>query len=154
MRKTKEQTAIERAERQRIRMQEREQAAAERRSLKDQQLLEREKLRARQAQRRKDNATTNAGGYREGAGRPPKDDQERKTYTFYGTPYERGIVKNLLRVLRVMEQDQQKTFNLLAQLDGITAYELLTAGRVSDPAQKDIVIKGVPGLLAENVDGE
>ena len=147
MRKSKEQAATERAERERARMQEQEQAAAERQALKVKQQAERDELRERQAQRRKDNATTNAGGYREGAGRPPKDDQERETFTFYGTHNEREKVRNLLRVLRTMEQDQQKAFDLLYQLDGITAYELLTAGQILNPIQKDLVAKVMPELM-------
>jgi hypothetical protein len=147
MRKSKEQAAAERAERERARMQEQEQAAAERQALRVKQQAEREELKERQAKRRKDNATTNAGGYREGAGRPPKDDQERETYTFYGTYNEREKVRNLLRVLRAMEQDQQKAFDLLYQLDGITAYELLTAGQVLNPIQKDLVAKVMPELM-------
>jgi hypothetical protein len=147
MRKSKEQAAAERAERERARMREQEQAAAERQALRVKQQAEREELKERQAKRRKDNATTNAGGFREGAGRPPKDDQERETFTFYGTHNEREKVRNLLRVLRVMEQDQQKAFDLLYQLDGITAYELLTAGQVLNPIQKDLVAKVMPELM-------
>jgi hypothetical protein len=154
MRKTKKQTTAERLKREALRMQERERAAEERKALREKQQAERDELRERQAQRRKDNATTNAGGFREGAGRPPKDDQERETFTFYGTHNEREKVRNLLRVLRAMEQDQQKAFSLFYKLNGMAAYDLLTCGHVANPAQRQIVVESMPELLEDTEDRE
>lgn len=141
MRKSKEQLIQERADRQKMRELERK----ERQEMQENQKYARYMQRLKQAERRKLNATTKAGGKREGAGRPPKDGQERKTYTFYGTFHEREQVRNFLRVLRV--SDPQRAYTLFLELNGASMYELLTSGDITDPAQREIIAAEMPELL-------
>jgi hypothetical protein len=141
MRKSKEQLMQERADRQRQRAVDMD----ERKELAVKQALEREKQRVAQAERRKRNATTRAGGRREGAGRPPKDGQERRTFTYYATYREREQVRNFLRVLRA--SDPQRAYTLFLELNGVSMYELLTSGDITDPAQRKIIAAEMPELL-------
>ena len=143
MRKSKEQLMQERADRQRQRAVDMD----ERKELAVKQALEREKQRIAQAERRKRNATTRAGGVRQGAGRPPKDDLERKTFTFYGTHNEREKVRRFLQTLRVIETDPQRAYSLFCGLNGMAVIDLLTSGDVSDPAQRKIIAAEMPELL-------
>jgi hypothetical protein len=107
-----------------------------------------------QKSRRKANATTKAGGKRAGAGRPPKDGQDRKTYTLYGTYHEREQVRRFLQVLRAVEQDQETAFMLLSRLSGQTVYELLTSDSVGLPDEKRLIESLMPDLLPKGNDGE
>jgi len=141
MKKSKEQLEQERADRQQMRELERK----ERQEMQENQKYARYMQRLKQAERRKLNAPTKAGGRREGAGRPPKDGQERKTYTFYGTFHEREQVRNFLRVLRA--SDPQRAYTLFLELNGVSMYELLTSGDITDPAQRKIIAAEMPELL-------
>lgn len=137
-RKSKEQVQAERAERERLRMQTRKKEQAERAKLREKQKRERDNLRKAQAARRR-KASTKAGGKREGAGRPPKDEQDRQTYTFYATQLEREQVRNFLRVLRELKKDRKRRYTMLSRLGGWSVYELLTSGEVSSLTDKQII---------------
>jgi hypothetical protein len=71
MRKSKEQVAAERQQREQTRRELKAEEFEERVELEERQKQERAELKQKQAQRRKDNATTEAGGVRAGAGRKP-----------------------------------------------------------------------------------
>ena len=145
-RKSKEQVQAERAERERLRMQTHKKEQAERAKLREKQKRERDNLRKAQAARRR-KASTKAGGKREGAGRPPKDEQDRQTYTFYASYHERQQVRRFLRALRIVEQDRKTASLLFQRLSGQTVFELLTSDSVGLPNEKRLIESLMPDLL-------
>lgn len=154
MRKSQREAQERREQREQMREQLQELERKERQEMQDEQRYARYMQRISQKARRKANATTRAGGKREGAGRPPKDGQDRKTYTFYGTYHEREQVRRFLQVLRAVEQDQETAFMLLSRLSGQTVYELLTSDSVGLPDEKRLIESLMSGLLPKGNDGE
>jgi hypothetical protein len=147
MRKSQREAQERREQREQMREQLQELERKERQEMQERQLDERRDQREAQAARRKKNATTRAGGRREGAGRPPKDGKERKTYTYYGTHSEKRQVKRFLRALRLVEQDRETAFMLFQRLSGQTVYELLTSDSVGLPDEKRLIESLMPSLL-------
>ena len=154
MRKSQREAQERREQREQMREQLQELERKERQEMQDEQRYARYMQRISQKARRKANATTKAGGKREGAGRPPKDGQDRKTYTFYGTYHEREQVRRFLQVLRAVEQDQETAFMLLSRLSGQTVYELLTSDSVGLPDEKRLIESLMSSLLPKGNDGE
>lgn len=151
MRKSKELVAQERLERQEtaaeLKIQERE----ERLELEIEQRKARQALKKNQAARRKKNATTAAGGKREGAGRKPslphkpciadgEDLNPRKTMTFYGSMDEKEPVKNFLNVWRELRFNipPDKRSEGLAKLPASTLYKLFTHDIIT--SEKEIAL--------------
>lgn len=147
MRKSQREAQERREQREQMREQLQALEHKERQELQDKQLYERELQRRAQAARRKASTNTQAGGRREGAGRPPKDGKERKTFTYYGTHRERAQVRRFLQVLRKIEQDQDTAFMLFQRLSGQTVYELLTSDSVGLPDEKRLIESIMPSLL-------
>ena len=154
MRKSQREAQERREQREQMREQLQALEHKERQELQDKQLYERELQRRAQAARRKASTNTQAGGRREGAGRPPKDGQDRKTYTYYGTFHEREQVRRFLKVLRAVEQDKETAFMLFQRLSGQTVYELLTSDSVGLPDEKRLIESIMPSLLPKGNDGE
>ena len=147
MRKSQIEAQVRREQREQMREHLQELERKERQEMQDKQLYERELQRRAQAARRKASTNTQAGGRREGAGRPPKDGKERKTYTYYATHEERERVRRFLKALRKIEQDQDTAFMLFQRLSGQTVYELLTSDSVGILSEKQIIDSLMPDLL-------
>lgn len=154
MRKSQREAQERREQREQMREQLQELERKERQEMQEEQRYARYMQRISQKARRKANATTRAGGKREGAGRPPKDGQERRTFTFYGSYHEREQVRRFLRALREIEQDRETAFMLFQRLSGGTVYELLTSDDVGLPDEKRLIESLMPGLLPKGNDGE
>ena len=147
MRKSKEQVQQERQEREENREALKLAEYAERVELKARQQRERDLLRERQAARRKEEATTGAGGFREGAGRPVslphaisikdgRDENPRKTMTFYGAKDEKEPVKRFLQVWRKLrfETSPEERAACLQKISGLVMYQLMT-GQAIEPQE-------------------
>jgi hypothetical protein len=154
MRKSQREAQVRHEQREQIRERLQELERQERQAMQEKQLRERDKQRREQAARRKKNATTRAGGRRVGAGRPPKDGQERKSFGFYGTHHEYKQVKRFLKVLREVEQDRETASMLFKRLTGQTVFELLTSDGVGIPGEKRLIESLMPDLLPKGNDGE
>lgn len=145
MRKSKEQVQKERQEREEIRQRLKAEEYGERLGLELKQKQERAALKKKQKQRRKDNATTGAGGCREGAGRPLSlphkpwiengvDFNPRKTMTFYGSQDEKEPVKKFLKVWRELrfKVPPEQVYAYLPKFNALTMYQLMTGGTITD----------------------
>ena len=164
MKKTKEQVLAERKARERQRAKERKQTKTETEALRVKQQAERDALKARQAKRRREAATTNAGGKRDGAGRPlsmphkptmldGEDINQRKTMTFYGSQDEKPAVLRFLKIWRELrfKTAPEKANSALLELNAQTMLELMTYGSISDPQQAELLKSLLPNVaeLAE-----
>jgi len=154
MRKSQREAQERRKQREQMREHLQELERQERQEMQERHLRERDKQRREQAARRKKNATTRAGGKREGAGRPPKDGQDRRTYTFYGTYHEREQVRRFLKVLREVEQERKTASLLFQRLSGQTVFELLTSDSVGLPDERRLIESLMPDLLPKGNNGE
>ena len=122
----------------------------ERRKLAKEQKQERQKLRNEQAKRRKANRTTNAGGKREGAGRPQEIPfsmgayPQRKPCSFYVSADEKNAVSQFLKVFREIRYNGDSS--LLAQVDGESVYQLLTGGMITNPKDRETLRQIMPNV--------
>ena len=144
MRKPKEQVEQEKLAREKNKKALKIKEYTERLELGMRQQEERDRLREKQAARRKETATTGAGGVREGAGRPASlphaicisngfDCNPRKTMTFYGAADEKKPVKRFLQVWRVMrfEMAPEKRSACLHEMGGRVLYQLMTGQEIA-----------------------
>lgn len=154
MRKSQREAQERREQREQMREQLQALERKERQEMQDKQLYERELQRRAQAARRKASTNTQAGGRREGAGRPRKDGQDRRTYTIYASYHERQQVRRFLRALRIVEQDRKTASLLFQRLSGQTVFELLTSDSVGLPDEKRLIESLMPDLLPKGNDGE
>jgi hypothetical protein len=140
MRKPKEQVAQEKLAREKNKKALKIKEYTERLELGMKQQEERDKLREKQAARRREKATTGAGGVREGAGRPASlphaicisnglDCNPRKTMTFYGAADEKKPVKRFLQVWRKIRFELSP--DVLREVNGLILYQLMTGQEIA-----------------------